>query len=182
MNFWLAPVFHLRPTSCHTACLIGTSSTRGLLDVCKELGVTVIAYSPIAEGLLTGKYTPDDRPAGYRGWRLRKKVIQVQPIVEALREIGGRHEGKTPSQVALQVADPEGFTANSGRKDGAAGIGQRGGAGVDAHRTRRLRRWTRFRPDCPDSALRAAGRPPTICLYRSSRRFGGGQTHDDAVG
>ena len=74
----------------------------GLLDVCKELDVTVIAYSPIAEGLLTGKYTPDNRPAGWRGRRLRKKVIQVQPIVEALREIGGRHEGKTPSQVALR--------------------------------------------------------------------------------
>ena len=74
----------------------------GLLDACKELGVTVIAYSPIAEGLLTGKYTPDSKPAGYRGWRLRKKVVQVQPIVAALREIGERHEGKTPSQVALR--------------------------------------------------------------------------------
>ncbi len=74
----------------------------GLLDACRELDMTVIAYSPIAEGLLTGKYTPDDRPAGYRGWRLRKKVVQVQPIVEALREIGERHEGKTPSQVALR--------------------------------------------------------------------------------
>ncbi len=74
----------------------------GLLDVCKQLDVTVIAYSPIAEGLLTGKYTPDDKPAGYRGWRLRKKVVQVQPIVEALREIGGRQEGKTPSQIALR--------------------------------------------------------------------------------
>ena len=74
----------------------------GLLDACKDLGVTVIAYSPIAEGLLTGKYTPDDRPAGYRGWRLRKKVVQVQPIVEALKEIGERHDGKTPSQVALR--------------------------------------------------------------------------------
>ena len=73
-----------------------------LLDACKELEVTVIAYSPIAEGLLTGKYTPDAKPAGYRGWRLRKKVIQVQPIVAALREIGERHEGKTPSQVALR--------------------------------------------------------------------------------
>ena len=74
----------------------------GLLDACRELGVTVIAYSPIAEGLLTGKYTPDDKPAGYRGWRLRKKVVQVQPIVAALRDIGERREGKTPSQVALR--------------------------------------------------------------------------------
>ena len=74
----------------------------GLLDVCKDLDVTVIAYSPIAEGLLTGKYTPDNKPSGWRGRRLRKKVIQVQPIVEALREIGGQHGGKTPSQVALR--------------------------------------------------------------------------------
>ena len=74
----------------------------GLLDVCKDLGVTVIAYSPIAEGLLTGKYTPNSRPGGYRGWRLRKKVVQVQPIVDVLREVGEQNEGKTPAQVALR--------------------------------------------------------------------------------
>lgn len=28
----------------------------GLLDVCKELEITPIAYEPLAQGLLTGKY------------------------------------------------------------------------------------------------------------------------------
>lgn len=33
----------------------------GLLEVCRELGVAVVAYSPLARGLLTGAYTsPDD--------------------------------------------------------------------------------------------------------------------------
>ena len=110
----------------------------GLLDACRELGVTVIAYSPIAEGLLTGKYTPDERPAGYRGWRLRKKVVQVQPIVTALRDIGERHEGKTPSQVAAPVAYTKGFATDTGREDCSTSIGQRGArsGGVS-----RMRRW-----------------------------------------
>ena len=34
----------------------------GLLDTCKELGVTVIAYRPLAMGMLTGKYNPEHPP------------------------------------------------------------------------------------------------------------------------
>ena len=30
--------------------------TNGILDTAKELGVTIIAYTPLASGLLTGKY------------------------------------------------------------------------------------------------------------------------------
>ncbi len=74
----------------------------GLLGACRELGVTVISYSPLAEGLLTGTYTPDNRPAGYRGWRLRKKVGRVQPIIGVLRDIAAQHHGPTPAQVALR--------------------------------------------------------------------------------
>ncbi len=33
----------------------------GVLRACRELGVTLIAYSPLAMGLLTGKYPPDGR-------------------------------------------------------------------------------------------------------------------------
>ena len=74
----------------------------GLLELCGDMGVTVIAYSPLAEGLLTGKYTPDSRPGGYRGWRLRKKVIQAQPIVHALRNISVEREHRTLAQIALR--------------------------------------------------------------------------------
>ena len=40
---------------------------QGLLKLCHELGVTLIAYSPIAKGMLTGKYTPQAPPPGLRG-------------------------------------------------------------------------------------------------------------------
>lgn len=45
----------------------------GLLDVCEELGVTPIGYSPLALGVLSGKYTEERLPSGPRarltlGW------------------------------------------------------------------------------------------------------------------
>eukprot|EP00884_Botryococcus_braunii_P003909 jgi/Botrbrau1/13519/Bobra.0347s0006.2 len=36
----------------------------GLLETCRELGVTLVAYSPLAQGLLTGKYNLTTRPEG----------------------------------------------------------------------------------------------------------------------
>jgi aryl-alcohol dehydrogenase-like predicted oxidoreductase len=37
----------------------------GLLKTCRELGVTVVAYSPLGRGLLTGRYkSPDDFEEG----------------------------------------------------------------------------------------------------------------------
>jgi aryl-alcohol dehydrogenase-like predicted oxidoreductase len=76
----------------------------GVLDACTELGVTLIAYQPLAQGVLTGKYRPGDRPKGirrfgryYRGDGLEK----AQPVVALLREIAERHS-RTPAQVALR--------------------------------------------------------------------------------
>ena len=89
----------------------------GLLEVCREMGVTVIAYSPLAEGLLTGKYTPESRPRGYRGWRLRKLVRQVQPIVHALRDISADHPDRTPAQIALRWLIQKGSLPIPGAKN-----------------------------------------------------------------
>ena len=38
----------------------------GILDTARQLGVTILAYSPLAQGLLTGKYTADHQPSGAR--------------------------------------------------------------------------------------------------------------------
>ena len=74
----------------------------GLVDACRELGVTLIAYSPLAKGLLTGKYTPANPPPGLRGRRYRGALLTgIQPLTGLLREIGAGHSGKTPGQVAL---------------------------------------------------------------------------------
>ena len=78
--------------------------TNGVLDACRELGVTLIAYSPLAMGALTGKYSPSVKAGGLRrflpGFN-NKAMEAVQPVVELLREIGDRR-GNTPSQVALR--------------------------------------------------------------------------------
>jgi aryl-alcohol dehydrogenase-like predicted oxidoreductase len=76
--------------------------TSGLMKVCRELGVTIIAYSPIAKGTLSGKYTADNIPSGLRRRMYnRDYLIKVQPVIDLLREIGQAHGDKTPAQVAL---------------------------------------------------------------------------------
>jgi aryl-alcohol dehydrogenase-like predicted oxidoreductase len=78
--------------------------TNGVLESSRDLGVTLIAYSPIAQGLLTGKYGPGDRPAGLvrRMGRTfgEQNLKKIEPVVNLLREIGEAHN-KQPAQVAL---------------------------------------------------------------------------------
>jgi aryl-alcohol dehydrogenase-like predicted oxidoreductase len=76
----------------------------GVLAACRELGVTLIAYQPMAQGVLTGKYKPGDRPKGIRrfGRYFRGDGLEkAQPVVALLGEIGERHS-RTPAQVALR--------------------------------------------------------------------------------
>lgn len=76
----------------------------GVLDACHELGVTLIAYQPLASGALTGKYAAGIRPTGLRrfmGQFRGKGPESVAPVVSLLREIGDRYS-KTPAQVALR--------------------------------------------------------------------------------
>ena len=74
----------------------------GVLKACRELGVTLIAYSPLGQGILTGKYTPEKRPGGIRGWRYNRATLEkIQPLLREMRQIGQRHGEKTPAQVAI---------------------------------------------------------------------------------
>ena len=96
--------------------------TNGVLDACRDLGAMLIAYSPLAQGLLTGKYAPGAKPTGlvrrfnrsFGDANLRK----ISPILEALRRIGGAHD-KKPSQVALNwLISQQGVLAIPGAKNG----------------------------------------------------------------
>ena len=66
-------------------------------------GATVIAYSPLAQGLLTGKYTKDNLPTtGPRVATITAaRVAEVAPLVSLMMAVGAEHGGKTPAQVAL---------------------------------------------------------------------------------
>jgi aryl-alcohol dehydrogenase-like predicted oxidoreductase len=75
----------------------------GLLQTCRELGITLIAYSPIGKGLLSGKYTPENPPVGAMRnlYYSRRHLDRIPPMIKVLREIGQAHGDKTPAQVAL---------------------------------------------------------------------------------
>jgi aryl-alcohol dehydrogenase-like predicted oxidoreductase len=73
----------------------------GLLARCQELGVRVIAYSPIAMGILTGKYTPGNPPPGTRGRKYAGQIKEIQPLLKLMTEIGQDFGGKTPAQIAI---------------------------------------------------------------------------------
>jgi aryl-alcohol dehydrogenase-like predicted oxidoreductase len=78
--------------------------TNSVLESCRELGITLIAYQPLASGALTGKYGAGARPRGLRRWLpyFRGKGLKaLEPVVQLLREIGARY-GKSPAQVALR--------------------------------------------------------------------------------
>ncbi|MBE9135851.1 aldo/keto reductase [Nodosilinea sp. LEGE 07088] len=79
--------------------------TSGVMATAQALGVTILAYSPLAQGLLTGKYTPEAnlKPAGARWLDPRfsqKGLTQLMPVIRALQEIGEKRD-RTPAQVAL---------------------------------------------------------------------------------
>ncbi|OGN75977.1 MAG: 2,5-didehydrogluconate reductase [Chloroflexi bacterium GWB2_49_20] len=73
----------------------------GLLARCRAMGVRVIAYSPLAQGLLTGKYSPESPPPGVRGPRYASLLKNIQPLIALMKEIGKGQGDKTPGQVAL---------------------------------------------------------------------------------
>ena len=79
----------------------------GVLDVCRELNVALIAYSPLEQGLLTGKYrivagqgisVPGQRrfSRSFRASQRRK----IEPLLQTMEEIAKAHN-KTMGQVAL---------------------------------------------------------------------------------
>jgi aryl-alcohol dehydrogenase-like predicted oxidoreductase len=76
---------------------------RELLSWAQDNGRIVIAYSPLAQGFLSGRYDAAHRPGGVRAGNplfLPENLDRASALLEALRDIAGAHLA-TPSQVAL---------------------------------------------------------------------------------
>lgn len=76
----------------------------GTLETAKELGVTIISYTPLESGLLTGKYHKNPellakKPPFWR-LRIRRGMQKSQRLVSVMEEIGNKYDA-SPAQVAL---------------------------------------------------------------------------------
>lgn len=99
--------------------------SNGILDTARELGITILAYSPLAQGLLTGKYTADSaRSQGQSlqgARRLDPRFNQnglekIAPVVRLLQDLGAAHQ-RTSAQVALNWLMAQGVIPIPGAKN-----------------------------------------------------------------
>jgi aryl-alcohol dehydrogenase-like predicted oxidoreductase len=105
----------------------------GVLATCQALGVTLIAYSPLAQGRLTGTYGPGHRPSDWRRWQpdfSEANLRRNAGLLDLLRGIGQDHGGKTPAQVALNwLIHQAGVLPIPGAKTAAQAVGNAGTLG-----------------------------------------------------
>jgi aryl-alcohol dehydrogenase-like predicted oxidoreductase len=84
--------------------------SNGVLKTAKQLNISIIAYSPLAQGIVSGKF--HDNPDLMKNMhRLRKRklynrihrgngLVSSKPVIDMLRKIAQEHDS-TPSQIAL---------------------------------------------------------------------------------
>jgi len=81
--------------------------TNGILKAANELGITIIAYSPLAQGLLTGKYHSEPRrarqlPSFRKIYNpvTSRRLKKSQPVIDVIRDLANKYH-VSPSQIAL---------------------------------------------------------------------------------
>ncbi len=99
-----------------------TAEKNGLLTRCKELGIRLIAYSPLEKGLLSGKYSPENPPPGRRGWQYLYLLGKIEPLLKLMTGIGQDHGGKSIAQVALNWVMGKGALPIPGAKTAAQAV------------------------------------------------------------
>ncbi len=102
----------------------------GLMAYCFEQGIKIIAYSPLAMGILTGKYTPDNPPSGTRAAQYNRAYLEkIQPLLKTMIRIGNDADGKSAGQVALNWCIQKGTLPIPGVKNAAQAFQNLGALG-----------------------------------------------------
>lgn len=87
----------------HYSLLHREPEEEGLVEHHRRNGISIIAYSPIEQGILTGKFTPENRPGGFRASKPRfqpENLRRVRPLLDTLGDIA-RENGKTMGQASM---------------------------------------------------------------------------------
>jgi len=74
--------------------------TEDRIQEANEMGISIIGYSPLALGLLSGKYSAAARPPGPRGQIYRETLPKISRLLDLMDEIG-RTRGKTTAQIGI---------------------------------------------------------------------------------
>ncbi|MEM8828941.1 MAG: aldo/keto reductase [Cyanobacteria bacterium P01_G01_bin.19] len=89
----------------------------GIKETCDELGIKLIAYSPLCLGILTGKYSdPSTYPKGLRGFLFRRLVPESKSLLACLKAIADERD-KTMAQVAINWCISKGAIPIPGAKN-----------------------------------------------------------------
>ncbi len=89
----------------------------GIKETCDELGIKLIAYSPLCLGILTGKYTDSKSyPKGLRGLLFRRLVPEAKSLLDCLNAIA-TERNKTMAQVAINWCIAKGAIPIPGAKN-----------------------------------------------------------------
>lgn len=113
----------------HYSLLRREVEKNGLLARCQELGVRLIAYSPLEMGLLTGKYSTENPPAGARGAQYASLLKKLPPLLRVMTAIGQDHGGKSNAQVALNWTICKGSLPIPGAKSESQALQNAGALG-----------------------------------------------------
>lgn len=93
----------------HYSLLNRSSELSGIIDYCKENGITFYAYMVLEQGALTGKYTKDNPfPKGSQRAEVYNDSLEaLEPLLETLKDIGEKHDA-TESEIAIAWAISKG--------------------------------------------------------------------------
>ena len=95
---------HLAVNQVQFSLLDRSIEKNGILDTAKELGITIIAYTPLASGLLTGKYHKNPELLQKKSWfwraRLQRGIDKTRSLVTALEKISLKYK-VTAAEIAL---------------------------------------------------------------------------------
>ena len=106
---WLSELKNFSPLICAQDLynILNRDIELELLPFCRENGVGMMAYSPIARGVLTGKYVPNESPPeNSRGARKDRRILETELrqdnliVAQELKKISEGY-GKSLSQIAV---------------------------------------------------------------------------------
>lgn len=87
----------------HYNLLARKPESDGTIEYCRKNNIAIIAWSPLEQGLLTGKYGPGVKVSGIRRLRpafSKRNLRKLKPLLDELEAVSVRH-AKTPAQSAL---------------------------------------------------------------------------------